>query len=59
MFRIVLSTLAAAFGVQSQKNLEQDEQSHSIVPFVVAGVVFTVIFIAVLVTIVKLVLGDT
>jgi len=58
MWRIILSTLAAAFGVQSKKNLERDEESsQSILPYVLAGIIFTVLFIATLVTVVKIVLS--
>ena len=53
---VVKSTLAAALGVQSSKNRERDFKYGSIKTFAVAGVVFTVIFIAVVITIVKLVL---
>lgn len=59
MWRVVLSTMAAAFGVQSRKNLEEDNKSQSILPYVVAGIVFTAVFITVLVTAVKLVLSQT
>lgn len=54
---LVLSTLAAAFGVQSNKNRERDFQHTSIVPFVLAGIVFTALFVLTLVLIVSLVLG--
>lgn len=54
---LVLSTLAAAFGVQSNKNRERDFQHSSIVPFVVAGVLFTALFVLTLVLIVSWVLG--
>ena len=53
---IVKSTLAAALGVQSNKNRERDFKHGSIKTFAIAGVIFTVIFIAVVITVVKLVL---
>ncbi len=56
MWRIVLSAMAAAFGVQSQKNLEADDRSRSILPYVIAGVVLTALFVATLITAVNIIL---
>lgn len=53
---IVLSTLAAAIGVQSQKNRERDFAQGRPLAFIVAGVAFTVLFILTVVTVVNLVL---
>lgn len=53
---IVLSTLAAAFGVQTHRNHERDFQQKSIVPFIVAGVVFTALFVIALMLVVHWVL---
>ncbi len=53
---IVKSTLAGALGVQSSKNRERDFKHGSIKVFIAAGVIFTLIFIAVVITVVKLVL---
>lgn len=53
---IVKSTLAAALGVQSNKNRERDFKHGSIKTFAIAGIIFTVIFIAVVITVVKIVL---
>jgi hypothetical protein len=53
---IVKSTLAAGLGVQSNKNRERDFKHGSIKTFAVAGIIFTVIFIAVVITVVKIVL---
>jgi hypothetical protein len=55
-FTIVLSTLAAAIGVQSSKNRERDFAQGSPLPFIVAGVIFTVLFILAVITVVNLVL---
>lgn len=55
MWHFVKTTLAAAVGVQSQKNLETDFSQKSIVPFIIAGVVFTAIFLLSLIAIVSLV----
>ncbi|GMU45712.1 MAG: hypothetical protein AMXMBFR26_04940 [Porticoccaceae bacterium] len=55
-FAIVLSTLAAAIGVQSSKNRERDFAQGSPLPFIAAGIIFTVLFILTVITVVNLVL---
>jgi hypothetical protein len=54
--QVLKSTLAAALGVQSNKNRERDFKHGSIKVFAIAGTLFTVIFIAVIILVVKLVL---
>jgi hypothetical protein len=53
---IVMSTLAAAFGVQSNKNRERDFLSGNIYTYIIAGVVFTVTFVVAVILVVRLVL---
>ena len=53
---VVFSAMAAAFGVQSRKNHERDFQTKSIWPFIIAGVIFTALFLLSLVLIVSWVL---
>lgn len=55
-WKIVLSTMAAAFGVQTQKNLETDFKHGNIYAYIAAGIIFTMLFIAVVFTIVQAVL---
>ena len=55
-WRMLLSVTQASFGVQNKANKERDFASGSITGFIVAALIFTAIFIAVLVTIVRLVL---
>lgn len=55
-WQIVLSTIAAAFGVQSQKNQERDFRSGNIYVYITAGIIFTVLFIIIVSLAVKLVL---
>lgn len=55
-WRIVLSTLAAAIGVQSNKNRQRDFAHGRPLAFIVAGIIFTVLFILTVVTVVHLVL---
>lgn len=55
-WQIVLSTLAAAFGVQNSKNRERDFNHGSITTYILSGVIFTVLFVITVVLIVKTVL---
>jgi hypothetical protein len=55
---IVVSTLGAAIGVQSRANKERDFRSGRVAPFIVAGLIFTALFIATLVAVVNWVLPD-
>ena len=50
---IVMSTLAAAFGVQSSKNRERDFVKGTFKAYVISGLIFTVIFITSIVMLVK------
>lgn len=55
--QVVSSTLAAAFGVQSSRNRERDFKRGRMLPFIVAGVVFTLLFVLGVVAVVHLVLS--
>ncbi len=57
-FALLLSTFAAAFGVQTHKNLERDFQQKSVMPFIAAGVIFTVLFMTSLILIVRWVVSS-
>ncbi|MFB9884800.1 DUF2970 domain-containing protein [Balneatrix alpica] len=50
-FDIILSVLAAAFGVQSERNRRRDFQSHSFWPYIIAGVLFLIVFCALLLSV--------
>lgn len=56
--QLVLSTLAAAIGVQSSKNRERDFKAGSIKTYIAAGVIFTGLFVLILVLVVKAVLSN-
>ncbi|HEY8568864.1 DUF2970 domain-containing protein [Microbulbifer sp.] len=56
--QVVLSTLAAAIGVQSNKNRERDFKGGSIKTYVAAGVIFTTLFVIALILVVKTVLSN-
>lgn len=53
---VVKSTLAAALGVQSNKNRERDFKHGNFKTFVIAGVIFTALFVGAVIAVVKLVL---
>lgn len=56
ILQIAKSVIAAATGIQNNKNREQDFQHGSLSSYVIGGVLFTVVFISVIVLIVSLVL---
>lgn len=55
--QVIGSVVSAAFGVQSSANRERDFTGGSATPYIVAGIVFTVLFILAIVGVVKLVLS--
>lgn len=57
VWQIVSSTVAAAFGVQSSKNRERDFTVGKPSHFIIAGIVFTVLFVLGMILIVNLVLS--
>lgn len=57
--RVLKTVLAAAIGVQSRKNLEDDSQQASFRHYVVAGLILISTFIATLVCVVLLVVRFT
>jgi hypothetical protein len=56
ILQVAKSVVAAAIGVQSQKNREQDFQHGSLSAYVIGGVLFTIAFIGVIVFVVSMVL---
>ncbi|MFO1348575.1 MAG: DUF2970 domain-containing protein [Pseudomonadales bacterium] len=55
---IVMSTLAAAIGIQSNKNRERDFVHGNIKIYIAAGLIFTTLFIGSIVLLVKLVIKN-
>jgi hypothetical protein len=55
-WKIVLSTMAAAFGVQTKKNLEEDFKHGSLYVYMAAGIIFTTLFIVIVFMVVQAVL---
>jgi hypothetical protein len=56
LLQIVSSVLAAGFGVQSSKNRERDFKHGRARTFIIAGIVFTVLFVITVFTVVSTVL---
>ena len=57
-WQVLMSTLAAAFGVQTETARQRDFAQGRPAVFIVAGVVFTLLFILILVLIVRVVLSS-
>lgn len=57
-FALMGSVVASAFGVQTNKNRERDFQHGKFHHFVIAGIVFAVLFILAVAGIVKLVMSS-
>ncbi len=57
-WRVVLSVIQASFGVQNRKNRERDFASGKFLPFVVAALLFTALFVLSIALVVRLVLPD-
>lgn len=53
--QVIKSVFAAAVGVQSEENRIRDFQSGSPLPYIIAGVIFTIVFVLALVGLVLLV----
>lgn len=58
LWQIICSVFAAAFGVQSDKNRERDFQQAKPGTYIIAGVIFTITFVLVVISVVKLVLNN-
>jgi hypothetical protein len=58
-FQVVASVFAAGLGIQSSKNRERDFKQGRAGVFIVAGIVFTLLFIGTVYTVVQLVLKST
>ena len=56
--QMAMSTLAAAFGVQSSANRNRDFAKGKPSHFILFGIGFTIIFVLVVVTVVRTVLGS-
>lgn len=57
LLQIIGSTIAAAFGVQSSRNRQRDFAAGRPMHFIVAGIVFTALFVVTMVFVVRSVLS--
>lgn len=57
VLQIIGSVVSAAFGVQSSANRERDFSGGSAASYIIAGIIFTVLFILVIVGVVRWVLN--
>ena len=57
LISVVKSILAAAIGVQTDKNRTRDFEQGSPLAFIIGGIVFTLLFIATVATVVGFVLS--
>lgn len=55
--QVIKSVLSAAIGVQSDANRQQDFEQGSLKTYVIAGVIFTVLFVSGLIFVVSIILG--
>ncbi len=56
-WQVLLSILAAAFGVQSEKNQNRDFSHNRVGIYIAGGIIFTALFVIALVLLVKWVLA--
>ena len=56
LIQLVLSVMTAAIGVQTKAGRERDFGTNSPLPFIFAGLLFTVAFVATLILVVNLIL---
>tara|TARA_R110000823_G_scaffold79172_5_gene180324 strand:+ start:95 stop:343 length:249 start_codon:yes stop_codon:yes gene_type:complete len=57
VLKVIQSVAAGALGVQSNKRHEEDFGSHSPLPYIIGGLLFTALFIGTLVLVVNIVLS--
>ncbi len=56
-WRVMLSVIQASFGVQSAKNRQRDFTQGKLLPFIVASLIFTVLFVLLVMLAVRLALA--
>ena len=57
LLQLISSALAAGFGVQSSKNRKRDFSKGKPGQFIAIGIIFTVLFVLIMIGVVNLVLG--
>lgn len=58
LWQVTWAVMASAFGVQSSKNRQKDFETKTATPFIIGGLIFTVVFCAAVYAVVALVLPD-
>ena len=58
MTQVIKSVLAAAVGVQSDENRQKDFEQGSLSTYIIAGLIFTALFVLGLIFLVSTVLGN-
>ncbi|SMF38918.1 Protein of unknown function [Alteromonadaceae bacterium Bs31] len=53
---LLKTAAAAAFGVQSKENLEEDFSQKSVIPYIIIGIVFTGLFVLSLIALVSVII---
>jgi hypothetical protein len=56
---VVISVFRAWFGVQTEKNRQRDFSSNDPTPFIIAGIIFTLVMIVGVIIAVKMALSGT
>ena len=55
--KIIKSVMSAMIGVQNKKTLQEDFSKHSAIPFIIAGIIMTLVFILSVYAVVQLALS--
>lgn len=55
-FKVIKSVFAAMIGVQKKKNLEEDFAKSSATPFIIAGILMTLVFVISIWAVVQIIL---
>lgn len=56
-FKIIKSVFSAMIGVQKKKNLEEDFSKSSATPFIIAGILMTLVFVLGIWAVVQIILS--
>ncbi len=58
VLKIMQTVLAGAIGVQSEKRRQEDFSTHTPLPYIIAGLLFTACFVGGLILVVQMVLAN-
>lgn len=58
LFQVVKSVLSAFIGVQSDKNRQADFEQGSMAAYIIAGIIFTALFVGLVIFVVSKVVGN-